>query len=383
MQGDDDMDQPVRERFDTIIIGGGQNGLAVGAQLARAGHDFVILDRHPKVGDRWRATYDSLRLYTPARYDGLPGMAFPGPRQSFPTGAQMAAFLQEYAERFALPVRCGVTVDRVQRDDDGTFVVSTAGRELEAAQVVVATGPQLLPRLPALAADLDPGIRQLHSSEYRNAGQLADGPVLVVGAAHSGADIALDVAAAGHHTHLVGPHRGEIPFDIEGRPAQLILPVLWFLATHVITERTPLGRKARSDIRSHGGPLLRVRRADLTAAGVGRDEQRVTEVRGGRPVLEDGTAVDVRNVVWCTGFRRDFAWIDGLELGSDGWPEQHHGASTSIDGLYFAGLLFQFGFTSMLVGGTTRDCGRVARLVLRRAKSAKGVPSPVGAVTRG
>jgi putative flavoprotein involved in K+ transport len=208
----------------------------------------------------------------------------------------------------------------------------------------------------------------MHSNDYRNPSQLQDGPVLVVGCSHSGADIALEVAAS-HTTVLSGKARGEIPFDIEGRAARAILPVLWFLANRILTVKTPLGRRLQPEVRSHGGPLLRVKRAHLDAAGVERTDARVEGVDGGKPRLEDGRVLDVANVIWCTGFGKDSSWIDLPVDGEDGWPEQTRGVVESSPGLYFVGLPFLYSFGSMLVGGVGRDAKRVAAHIAARASA--------------
>jgi putative flavoprotein involved in K+ transport len=352
------------ERFDTIVIGGGPSGLATGYHLAQRGQSFVILDALPRVGDRWRRHYDSLRLYTPARYDGLPGMDFPAPKHSWPTGRQTADFLQAYAERFELPVWGGVAVDGLSRSDD-RYVVSAGAQRFEAANVVVATGAQQTPKTPEFAAELDNGIRQLHSSEYRNPDQLRPGGVLVVGASHSGGDIAYEVAA-GHRTWLSGPIRGQLPFDLEGKAGRRVLRVLWFAANHVLTERTPMGRKMREEVRTKGAPLLRVKLPQLEAAGVQHVEAKTVGARDGLPLLDDGTLLDVENVIWCTGFRRDQAWIELPVFDEDGWPLQRRGVVPSSPGLYFVGLKFQYSFASMLFGGVGRDAGYVARHLAKR-----------------
>lgn len=352
------------ERFGTVIVGGGQSGLALGYHLARQNQSFIILDGHQRLGDRWRGHYDSLRLYSPAKYDALPGMRFPAPRHSFPTSRQMADYLESYATRYALPVRCGITVDRVSRDGD-QYVVSAGDDCYIADNVVIATGAQQLPKVPEFATELDPGIRQLHSAEYRNPTQLRPGGVLVVGAAHSGGDIALEVSRS-QHTWLAGPVRGQIPFRIEGRPARMILKGMWFAANHVLTERTPIGRKLRTEVRSHGGPLLRVRLPDLSAAGVEYHAGKVIGVRDGLPQIENGPLLDVANVIWCTGFRRDDRWIELPVFDPDGWPRQRRGVVPDAPGLYFLGLRFQYSFASMLIGGVGRDAGYVGRHIARR-----------------
>jgi putative flavoprotein involved in K+ transport len=358
------------ERFDTIVVGGGQAGLAAGYHLARRGIDFAILDENENVGDNWQNAWDSLRLFTPARYNGLPGMPFPLDRHAFATRDEMSAYLRAYAERFDLPVRQGVHVDRLSRGDDG-YAVTAGPNRYEAANVVVATGPQHLPRIPDFAGELAPGVLQLHSSAYRNPGQLQPGPALVVGASHSGPDIALEIAPS-HPTVLSGPFRGEIPFDIEGRPARTIVRVLWFVANHVLTVKTPLGRKARPEVRAHGGPLIRVKRAHLEAAGVRRETARTVGVENGRPVLETGEVLDVANVIWCTGFRLDFGWMDvPLPLGDDGYPVEEAGAVPATPGLYFVGLPFQRSFASMLIGGVGRDAEAVATRIAATARAAR------------
>lgn len=352
------------ESFDTVIVGGGQAGLSVGYHLARLGRSFVILDEHERVGDCWRERYDSLRLYSPARYDGLPGMAFPAPPYTFPSGRQMADYLETYAAQMELPVAHGVKVDGLwpAQGPGHCYLLAAGRRRFAAAQVVVATGGQQVPWIPSFAGQLDPGIRQLHSSDYRNPSQLLPGGVLVVGASHSGADIALEVAAE-HQTWLSGPVHGQIPFDIESRPARQIMRLLWFAANHILTMKTPLGRKMRPQVRAHGGPLLRVKLPHLAAAGVQYASARTAGVRDGLPVLDNGRALDVTNVIWCTGFRPDFSWIHLPVTAEDGWPRQERGVAGSAPGLYFTGLLFQYAFSSVLVGGVGRDAEYVAKQI--------------------
>jgi putative flavoprotein involved in K+ transport len=356
-----DREGPGPVRVETVVIGAGQAGLATGYHLARRGREFVILDAYQRVGDNWRCHWDSLRLYSPARAAALPGMRFPAPPSSFPTKDQMADFLETYASAFELPVRTGVRVTRVAREDGG-YLVTTDGPSYRCDNVVVASGTfGRTPYVPDFAGQLDPGIMQLHSSAYKNPGQLQPGRVLVVGASHSGGDIAYEAGTAGHPTLLSGRVHGQIPFDIESRPARVVVPVLFFLAKHVLTIRTPLGRKARPQARQHGGPLIRVKRADLARAGVELAAARTVGVRDGLPVLDDGRVIEAANVVWCTGFRQDFSWIDLPVVGDDGWPLETRGVVASSPGLYFVGLAFQYAFASMLVGGAGRDAEYVVK----------------------
>ncbi len=355
------------ERVQTAIIGGGQAGLAVGYALSRRGVPFLILDANERTGEGWRRHWDSLHLYNPARYCSLPGMRFPAPDWSFPGKDAVADYLEDYAERFRLPIRRRARVRRLRAaEGEGGFVIESAGGSLEADNVVVATGTWGKPYLPAIAAELDPEIRQLHSSEYRNPGQLAEGPVLVVGASHSGAEIALDVAAC-RETVLCGRDTGEVPVDLVAR-ARVAWPIFAFVARRVLTIRTPLGRKLRAEVRSHGGELIRARREELEAAGVRRCTERATVVAGGRPQLADGEVIDAANVIWCTGFRQDWSWIELPVIGEDGWPEEERGAVPSAPGLYFMGLPFQHSFGSMLLAGVGRDAEHVAKRIQQRGR---------------
>ena len=361
--------EPATERYDVVIIGAGQAGLAAGYHLAKRKIPFLILEEHARIGDNWRTRWESLRLYSPAVVDGLPGTRFPAKRFAYPSGREMGDYLESYARTWKLPVRTGVHVDSLRQRDDGRdgFVIEVGEQRIEADQVIVATGAFKDPRVPDFAGQLDPSIRQLHSSAYRSPSQLQDGPVLVVGASHSGADIAVEAAEAGHRTVLAGHILAQLPVPLESRRGQVIMPIMFLLAKHLLTLRTPIGRKMAPEIRKGGGPLLRVRRPDLDRAGVERSEVRVQGVSGGKPVLGDGRAIDVANVVWCTGFRPDFSWIKMPIVDADGWPVQTRGVVDSVPGLYFLGLLFQYSFTSMLVAGAGRDAAFVADRLAERA----------------
>jgi putative flavoprotein involved in K+ transport len=354
------------EYFDTIVIGGGQAGLSVGYYLKKQGRPFVILDANERIGGSWRTrTWTSLRLFTPARYDGLPGWAFPASGWSYPTARETADYLEAYAERFDLPVRTQMTVDRLSKDG-GRYVVRCGEHRFEADHVVVATGFYGTPAVPEFAAALDPRIVQMHSSAYRDPSQLRPGGVLLVGAGNSGADIGMEVSRT-HRTWLSGRDKGQVPVRIESRKARLVLPILWFVASHILTVKTPIGRKVRPHVLSEGAPLIRVKSEDLVAAGVERVPKTVA-VRDGLPALEDGRVLDVANVIWCTGFRQDFSWIHVPVFGEASEPVHERGVA-SEPGLYFLGLDFLYSFTSENVGGVRRDARHVARHIASRVSA--------------
>jgi putative flavoprotein involved in K+ transport len=356
--------------IETLIIGAGQAGLATGYHLQRRGRPFLLVDGNSRVGDNWRQQWDTLRLYTPAKYDGLPGLPFPAEPWHFPGKEEVADFLESYALHWNLPIRLDTRVDRLAPRPGGGYVATLGTDTLTCDNVVIATGSfGRTPFVPDLAAGLDPSIVQLHSSQYRRPDQLQPGPVLVVGASHSGSDIAYEVAPT-HETILCGRDRGQVPFRLESKQARLGLPLMVFVFKHVLTRRTPMGRKEMNEVRFHGGPNLRVKREDLVQRGVERVTARVTGVENGRPQLEDGRVVDAANVVWCTGFRQVFDWIDLPILGADGWPVEYRGVVDAAPGLFFCGLSFQYAFSSMVFPGVGRDAEYVARQIASRSAHA-------------
>jgi putative flavoprotein involved in K+ transport len=354
---------------ETLIIGAGQAGLVTGYHLKRRGRPFLIIEGNDQVGDGWRRQWDTLRLYTPVKYDGLPGSPFPGSPWTFPLKDEVADYLEAYARRFELPIRTGVRVERVEPGESGYVVITDDGQRTEARNVVVATGTfGRTPYIPDFAAKLAPRIRQLHSSEYRRPDQLQDGPVLVVGASHSGTDVAYEVAPT-HPTILCGPDRGQVPIRLDSRAARVVIPVMVFMARHVITRRTPIGRREMNQVRLHGGPMLRVKREDLQQRGVQRLLSRVVNVREGSPVLDSSQVLDVSNVVWCTGFRQVFDWIDVPVIGPDGWPREYRGVVEDAPGLFFCGLSFQYAFSSMVLPGVGRDGAYLAAKIAIRSRT--------------
>jgi putative flavoprotein involved in K+ transport len=280
----------------------------------------------------------------------------------------MADYLETYARHFDLPVRLGVRVERLSRQGD-RFLVVVGKERYEADNVVVAMSNYQRARIPAFARDLSPGIVQLHSSEYRNPSQLRPGGLLVVGAANSGAELALENART-HHTWLAGRDTGHIPFRIDGLAARLVLARLFLRVVfhRVLTVATPLGRRMRAKTLSTGSPLIRVKPHELTAAGVER-VARVKAVRNGFPVLDGGRVLEVANVIWCTGFDPGFSWIDLPVFDENGQVRHDRGVVSSEPGLFFVGLLFLYAASSVMIHGVGRDADRIANLIAARASA--------------
>jgi putative flavoprotein involved in K+ transport len=362
---------PVAERHEVIVIGGGQAGLSVGYHLQRQGVPFVILDARARIGDAWRERWDSLRLFTPRRYDGLDGMRFPGAANDFPTKDEMADYLESYATRLGLPVRTGTRVDRLSREGD-RYLLIVGGRRLEARHVVVAMSSYQRGVTPAFAAQLDPAITQLHSVDYRRPSQLPPGDVLLVGAGNSGAEIAIDLARDGRRVWISGRDVGQIPFSVQSPMLRrLLLPILFRIVFHrILTLATPIGRKVRPKLITGGMPLIRTRGRDLAVAGVTR-APRMEGVRDGYPLLADGTVRRVSGVVWCTGFDMGHSWIDLPVFDTHGEPGQERGVVPGEPGLYFVGPHFLYSASSTMIHGIGRDAQHVAKRIARIRREAR------------
>ena len=357
------------ERISTVVVGGGQAGLSVGYHLSRRGQEFAILDASQRVGDAWRNRWDSLRLFTPARYDGLDGMPFDAPPHYFPSKDEMADYLEAYAKQFELPVRSGVRVDGLSKSN-GRFILATSEGGIEADNVVVAMSGWQRPHVPSAATELSSDIAQLHSAEYRSPDQLRAGDVLVIGAGNSGAEIALEIAR-GHRTYLAGPNTGQIPFSIEGPAGKVLVPFVLRVVFHrILTTSTPMGRRARPKKLSHGEPLIRTKAKALSAAGVQR-VPRFIGTRGGLPLLEDEQVLDVASVIWCTGFDGSYPWIN-LPVFTHGKPNHDRGIVPDEPGLFFVGLKFLYSMSSSQIHGVGRDAARIADAIARRRPQEPG-----------
>ncbi|GAA3400716.1 flavin-containing monooxygenase [Pseudarthrobacter polychromogenes] len=367
------------EHFDTVVIGGGQAGLAMGYHLSRLKRPFVILDENARPGDSWRSRWDSLRLFTPARYDALPGSRYPGPPWSYPSREEFADYLDSYAEKFQLPVTNRVRVTSLSHNGHN-FVIDAGGRVFEADNVVVASGWDRRPKVPSFADLLSPNIRQLTAASYKNPNDLAPGSVLVVGAGNSGADIALELAVA-RKTYLSGRHPGEIPWPIDAVAARPLTLAAFFAFSHILTLNTPAGRKARPQILAHSGPLVRVKNRDLVHAGVER-VPRTEGSKDGLPMLADGRTLDVVNVIWCTGFQPELEWLHLPVFGPDGEPVHNRGVAQAQAGLYFLGATFQQSLASSMVHGVGRDAAFIARDIAAPTHPRTGVTARRGSAAQ-
>jgi putative flavoprotein involved in K+ transport len=350
-----------RTPLDAIVIGAGQAGLAVGHHLAGRGVRFLLVDAAPEIGHSWATRWDSLRLFTPAEYSALPGMAFPAAAGTYPDKDQVAGYLRDYAARFDLPVVPNTRVQHVA-EEGGLFRVATSQGTLQSRQVIVATGPFQQPAVPGVASGFATAVTQLHSSAYRRPADLpaADaGKVLVVGAGNSGLQIALEVART-HEVHLsVGTRQKTVPQRPLGRD------LFWWL-----TRTGAVTRSASSPVaawlRKRGGDLvIGTTWNDIDAAGI-HVHPRLTRAEGRAAGFSDSRTLDgVSAVVWATGFRSDYSWLDVPGVW-DGHQIVHDRGATAVPGLWFIGLPWQHSRGSALLGFVGDDAAWVADHVAGR-----------------
>jgi putative flavoprotein involved in K+ transport len=343
--------------LDVLVIGAGQAGLSMAWHLARRGVRYLLVDAAPEVGHSWRTRWDSLRLFSPARYDGLPGDAFPGDPDCYPGKDQVADYLAAYADRHGFLVLTSTRVTRLVPYDGGLAAHTTQG-VLHARRVVVATGPFHTPFIPAVDGSLT--VPVLHSSGYRRPTDLPDGRVLVVGGANSGLQIAEELAATRDVVLSAGANPPAVPQRVLGRD------LFWWLTRLGVMEKGPDSRLAKR-MRARGDLVIGTSRKALRRDGVDF-RPRLVSASGRTACFADGTTADIDAVVWATGFRPDYSWIEAPALTDGaGMPRHDGGRSLAVPGLWFLGLPWQRSRGSALLGFVQRDAAHLDSQMFDRA----------------
>ncbi|MDQ5835129.1 MAG: NAD(P)/FAD-dependent oxidoreductase [Actinomycetota bacterium] len=341
----------VMNHRDVVVVGGGQAGLAIGYYLAQQGRDFTILDAFGEAAAAWRERWDSLKLFTPARYDALPGLAFPGDPDRYPMRDEVASYLADYARRFQLPLELNSRVSSI-RNTDGGYVVEVDDRSYQAEQVVIATGPFQVPFVPPVAEQLGESVTQMHSTAYRSPGSIPEGRVLVVGGGNTGFQIAAELSAT-REVHLsIGTRQMPLPQKLLGRD------LFWYLDKTGLIRKTAASRigrrmQQREDTLIGSNPRA-ARRHGVQLHG------RAVDAAGSTVSFSDGDDLDVRSVIWATGFRVDHSWIDVPVFDEHGRVVHERGVTAS-PGLYFLGLPWQHTRGSALLGWVKDDAHYLAQ----------------------
>ena len=365
-------------RFEVVVIGGGQAGLAMGYYLRQQARRFVIFERGDSIAPAWRERWDSLTLFTPRRYSALPGLPFSGDPDGYPTRDEVISYLDRYAETFELPIELNSEVRDVSREPD-RFVIEVDGRTVTADQVVIATGPFQTPFVPKLAGKLEPKVWQTHSTGYRRPGDVPEGTVLVVGGGNTGFQIAKELSATHKVVLSVGSKQKPLPQRIAGRDL-----FWWLTKTHLLstTVESRLGNKLQ-----HRDTLIGSNPRELKRRYGVELKPRATDASGRTISFEDGHELEVEAVIWATGYRPDYSWID-LPILTESGRLRHRRGVTDVPGLSFLGLTWQWTRGSALIGWVKDDAEflveRIAALQeLKTRAVSERAPELVGAAGKG
>jgi putative flavoprotein involved in K+ transport len=361
------------EHLEVAIIGGGQAGLAMGYYLRQRGRRFIVFERGDSIAPAWRERWNSLTLFTPRRYSALPGLPFPGDPDGYPTRDEVIAYLERHAETLELTIELNCEVRRLF-DEDGRFGLEVDGRTVTADHVVVATGPFQAPFVPKLAEDLDPAVWQVHSTGYRQPSDVPERPVLLVGGGNTGFQIAKELSATHHVVLSVGSKQKPLPQRLAGRDL-----FWWLTKTHILstTVESRLGSKLQyRDTLIGSSPRELERRYGVKL------KPRATAASGRTVSFEDGSELEVAAVIWATGYRPDYSWIDLPIFAEDGGLRHRRGV-TDVPGLYFLGLTWQWTRGSALIGWVKDDAEfiaeRIAALEESRARTPERATEPISA----
>jgi putative flavoprotein involved in K+ transport len=350
---------------EVAVVGGGQAGLAMGYYLREQGRRFVIFERGDSVAPAWRERWDSLTLFTPRGYSALPGLPFPGDPDGYPIRDEVITYLERYAETFELPIELGSAVRRLSHEGD-RFVLEAAGRTISADQVVVATGPFQTPFVPKLAEKLDPEVWQAHSTGYRHPSDLREGTSLVVGGGNTGFQIAKELSSTHKVILSVGSKQKPLPQRIAGRDL-----FWWLTKTHLLstTVESRLGSKLQHRDTLIGSSPREIKRRFRVEL-----KPRATDVSGRTVRFEDGSELDVDAVIWATGYRPDYSWID-LPILDSNRRLRHRRGVTDVPGLFFLGLTWQWTRGSALIGWVKDDAAfLVERIAALQEAKTRAVP---------
>jgi putative flavoprotein involved in K+ transport len=354
--------------YDVVVIGAGQAGLAKGYYLARQGRRFIILERGDSIAPAWHERWDSLTLFTPRGYSSLPELLFPGDPDDYPSRDEVIAYLERYAEEFDLPIELNSPVRRLSREDEGRFVLELGGRTITADQVVVATGPFQTPYVPKLAAELDRDLWQAHSTGYRRPADVPQGAVLVVGGGNTGFQITKELSTTHKVVLSVGSRQKPLPQRVAGRD------LFWWLTKTGLINKTVesrLGRRLKDR-----DTLIGSSPRELTRSYGVELKPRAIRASGRTVTFEDGGEVEVDAVIWATGYRPDYSWIDLPIFDPDGRLRHRRGV-TDVAGLYFLGLTWQHTRGSALIGWVKDDAQFIAeRIAALQEAKAQAVPEP-------
>jgi putative flavoprotein involved in K+ transport len=333
--------------YDVLVLGAGQAGLSMGYFLKRTKLNFLILDKGSEIGESWRNRYDSLTLFTPRTYSSLPGLSLKGEEKQYPTKDEMSDYLSMYAKAFSLPIQLDTSVSKLDKVEDH-FRLYTNNGEFQSKNVIVATGPFQEPYIPESSQHLSENILQLHSSQYKKPSQLQDGTTLVVGGGNSGAQIAVEISHVRKVYLSVGQPLRYLPQDIGSKSI-----FWWFDKLGVL--KANVNSKVGQFIKNKSDPIFGF---ELKAQLKSEDiilKPRVTPADRNGVSFKDAASLEVSNIIWSTGFKSSYSWINIPSIINEKGMPIHNRGITSIEGICFLGLPWQYRRGSALLQGVGYD----------------------------
>jgi putative flavoprotein involved in K+ transport len=345
--------------LDYVIIGGAQAGLSMAYHLTKIGKKFIVIDGGEEIGASWLSRWDSLTLFTPTEYNHLPGLDFDAPKGHYPTKYEVANYFKLYVDKFNIPIQFNTIVTSV-RKSESSFCVAYKDGEVEAKGVIVATGPFHIPYTPPCHTKIAESTRQIHSNFYKGANQLQDGDALVVGGGDSGYQILDEISKNESRTVYFS---GDT--TVKSIPQKFLGKTLWWWFTLIgflsYNKYSWIGKKISSITQPIIGTDVKeiLSRENVKLAG------RTKDALNSEVIFENSRVSTIKNIIWATGYRPNFKWIEGLELDEDSYPKNLRGVS-NIEDLYFIGLPWMYTRGSATLGGVSKDASYLATLISDR-----------------
>jgi putative flavoprotein involved in K+ transport len=342
--------------LDFIVIGGAQAGLSMAYFLKKADKDFLVIDGGDEIGASWLSRWDSLTLFTPTEYNHLPGLTFKAPKGYYPNKYEVADYFKSYATEFDIPLQLNTLVTSVKKTEDG-FLVTHKDGELTAKHVVIATGPFHTPYTPPCHSKLSSDITQMHSNFYKGLQQLQAGNALVVGGGDSGYQILDEISKDGKKTVYFS---GDT--TVKSLPQQFLGKTIWWWFTLIgflrFNKYSFIGKRIKGSTQPVIGTDVKEILSRKNVKIIGRTKDALQHTL----FFEKGKVETIKNIVWATGYRPNFTWIEGLELDADHYPNNYRGVS-NIEGLFFIGLPWMYTRGSATMGGVAEDAAYLAEKV--------------------
>lgn len=348
---------------DYIIIGAGQAGLAIAYYLNQHNLNYLIVDANEETGAPWLKRWDSLKLFTPSEFNNLPGMKFPHKKGYYANKYEVANYLKAYVKKFNIPIEFNHKITSLKKEK-GVYKLKSEHKEFEAKHVIVATGPFHKPFTPRCHTKISNDIRQIHSEHYKSPNQLQDGKTLVVGAGDSGVQILEEISNTKRDVYFSGnTNINSIPQEILGKTLWWWFSKIGFLSAH---KYTWIGKK----LSMGGQPVIGTdvktlfKKDNVTCVGrtLNADEHTI--------FFDKQNVNDIKNIIWATGFKPNFQWIDGIEFDNDLYPKNYRGIG-ELDGLYFIGLPWLYTRGSATLGGVKKDAKHLSKYIMKKEKLTK------------